>query len=274
MFQSLYWMFKTNNFKQHFLYLLRTYLLLNVFALIFAGCSYFFLTDNIFYQIVLYAISALLFFASHLFLTGYFWDLTCCIAERKSDVQASSVYSKHMKIKNIITITLPDISTKKFIWRGIASIVATILLLYPLAALFVISIAGGSFTDSVDITFLLTSYGIMFLILGSFIPALLWNYAVRNSVIAVWNIFKAIHIMGTYTLQYFWNTFLFLLFVFINYCIMTLISNIVGTDFTLASDIYAYLKYFVFIVISCSVGIYWLFVNAFLLGTIAPPGEV
>jgi hypothetical protein len=64
-----------------------------------------------------------------------------------------------------------------------------------------------SFYDSSIMTLL---YVILFGLVGLLIPALLWNYAKQDSIFAVWNFSKAVHIMGTYFGKYLWNTILFI----------------------------------------------------------------
>ena len=107
-----------------------------------------------------------------------------------------------------------------------------------------------------------------------FIPALLWNYAARDSVFAVWNIRKAVHIMGNYTGKYIWNTLLYVLFYVVTSVLLSLIATALGIrDIANQMSMLNIIKLLVYLTISYLQYLYSLYVYAYLLGTIAPPAE-
>ena len=120
-------------------------------------------------------------------------------------------------------------------------------------------------------------YKILFffvLFLLMFIPALLWNYAARDSVFAVWNIRKAVHIMGNYTGKYIWNTLLYVLFYVVTSVLLSLIATALGIrDIATQINVLNIIKLLVYLTISYLQYLYSLYVYAYLLGTIAPPAE-
>lgn len=275
MFDSLFWMFKTENFKNHFIYLLSIYLffiLMSVFLFFISSI----LTDMV-WKVVLWIFSALTFISPMLCFQGYFWNLTDNIINRQTDIISSNVYNG--KVKEIFKIELPEINTRRFIWRGIASIVASLLLCYPFVILLVLaSLTSGTAVAfyNFDLAATVVMYAGCYLFLGLFIPALLWNYAKQDSIFAVWNFPKAVHIMGTYTGKYIWNTFLFLVFAFVNYCITTFLTFILGLSafhYNFNFDTFTIVRFVILIVLQYAISIYWIFVNAYLLGTIAPSCE-
>ena len=214
-----------------------------------------------------FIISFIIFAIPFLLVQGYFWELTECIISRNWDIKASNIYNG--KIKNVFNVELPEINTLRFIWRGIASIVATTLMFLPFGLMIFSGALAVGISDLPRESFIF-----LYLFIISFIPALLWNYASTNSVFAVWNIRKAIYLMGNYTGKYILNIILFILFYTIDYALLFLASillglNINSTDITSTKIVlfiiwvtFAYVKYF-----------YSLYVYAYLLGTIAPPHE-
>lgn len=266
MLEPFIWMFKTENFKKSFKYLLFIYLKFFVVAVIFAILGLFFLS-NFTISIVLFIVAGIFLLAPALCIQGYFWELTANIISRDWDIKASSVYTG--KIKEIFKIELPQLKTLKLIWRGMASIVATLLMLVP----FIIITTTGLITTS----FISPLAAILiFVFIFSFIPALLWNYAKQDSIFAVWNIRKAIYIMGNYTGKYIINTIIFILFYTLNSVVLGAVSYILGfnilsnADFTGFQDI---IKLLFFYIASYLIYLYSIFVYAYLLGTLTPPAE-
>lgn len=275
MFEAFIWMFKAENLKKHLLYFLLTYCSFFLAAMIFSVAAYF-LQKYFIFSILCYLIAALLFIAPSLCIQGYFWELTSNIISRDVDIKAANVYNG--KIKQVFKIELPTLNTCKFIWRGIASIVATILMFLPFVMLVVTTYFTGVFLlpmvniGNYESTYL-TSYLFLYLFLSSFIPALLWNYARQDSVVAVWNIRKAIFIMGNYTGKYIWNTLLFIVFYVLNYAVIAGIGFLLRVYDGLALDVTAVIRILLFYLLSMAVYFYSLYVYAYLLGTIAPPAE-
>ena len=217
--QPFIWMFKSEGFKSHILYLIAMTLFLLVVSAVLVGItvttSIFttFLTNN--FVIIILAIAALLFFCllPFWFGQGYFWELTYRIIQRESDVKASNIYNG--KVSQVFKITLPERNVFKFIWRGFASFVATIIMYTPYvlivyAYLSTYGINGQNEFFSNPMTPILA----LALIMNILTPALLWNYANRNSVLAVLNIRKAVYIAGNYTGRYILNVLLMIVYNF------------------------------------------------------------
>lgn len=268
MFEPFIWMFKTDNFKQHFIYLFFTYIKFFVIAITFLILGVL-LPQYFIASIVCYVLSGLFFIAPILCVQGYFWELTESIISRDWDISTANIYNG--KIKQIFTVHLPEIKTFKFIWRGIASIVATILMFIP----FVLLMASGTFLAAVSSLPVQTAL-LLYLFICTFIPALLWNYAARDSVFAVWNLRKAIYIMGNYTGKYILNTVLFIIFYLADYFLLALMAFLSGahdTSSLLSLSLFAIVKLVLFYLFSYVQYIYCLYVYAYLLGTIAPPAE-
>ncbi len=265
MFEPFSWMFKNNKFKEHFKYL---FLILFRFMIpiIILSCVILFDKDlPPLWGYILVALSIILFIIPFMCINGYFWTLTECIINRETDIQGANIYNG--KIKECNKITLPEISTKKFIWRGISSTVAIALLAVPIFLLLT-STAALSTISSFPIQVAIA----ILIFLCLFIPALLWNYAARDSIFAVWNIRKAIYIMGNYTGKYIFNTVLCVIVFILNSAIIALItaafgveSTTTGTDSIIKSAIISIFSYMIFL--------YSLYVYAYLLGTITPNCE-
>ena len=273
--EAFTWMFRIEGFKKHYIFLCASQVILLLLACAL-GAAALFSTEfgNLIVTVVL-GIAAVFFFASTgLLPSGYFWCLTCSLAERQRDFIFSDVYDG--TYKEIITVELPELKPFAFIWRGFASIVATTLLIYPVLILLAIVIAGSFFTGFAHLTEITISYGILFLFIGFLIPGLLWNYAVRDSVIAVWNVPKAIHLMGTYPGKYFGHAFVYLMIAFlwkiiITWSVNTFGLSFVGFDYT---NIFEILKFCIIYLLLFFGANYILYVYAYLLGTIAPSGEI
>ena len=273
MFKPLFWMFKTEGFKDHILYLMKA----NVFfaaLLSLAALLHSILIDTP--ALVSGIIFLGLLLIQFLLFQGYFWVLTECVINRSTDITASDIYNG--KTKKIYKISLPKISTKKFIWRGAASIIATALLIYPLILFFVTSSSGAKMYSifSSQNNSLLGVSGCLIIFIGLFIPALLWNYARRDSIFAVWNVPFAVHIMGNYTLRYIFNTLMFVLFSYIFYLIINMLIFVTGIQSIISNstpDIVTLIKFLIFIFITYTIYPYWMYVNAYILGTIAPEEE-
>ena len=267
MLEPFIWMFKTKDFKEHLIYLLISLVKFIFVSAVFYFISNFFIKDPVIKN-VFYIFSIGLFILPFLSIQGYFWELTECIISRDWDINAASVYNG--KIRSVFSVELPKLNTQKFIWRGIASIIATILMFAP----FILLMFSGNLAAGLS-NFPKESLVFVYIFIISFIPALLWNYASTNSIFAVWNIRKAIYLMGNYTGKYIFNIVLFVLFYTLDYMLMFLISELLGVNnmasFVFSSTnaikiillmIFAYVKYF-----------YTLYVYAYLLGTIAPVHE-
>ena len=112
-------------------------------------------------------------------------------------------------------------------------------------------------------------------------PALLHNYAYRDSVFAVLNLRKAVYLMGNYPFRYLWNTFLIFIFSLISAVILNFLSNISGFSSNISNvnlshviaNIHVIITFAIIMLVTIFWRIYPLFVNAYLLGTIAPKEE-
>lgn len=263
MFEAFYWMFKAKDIKKHFVYLLSVVLICYVITII--NCV---LTFNVSkYQEILISAATVFAVIPVLTLLGYFWNLTECIIDRKFDISSASIFNG--KLKKVYTITLPEISIKRFVWRGIASIVASLLLSFPVFSMLNLSMNSAMVFNPAIYT------GISVFI-GLFIPALLWNYAKNDSIFSVLNFPKAIYVMGNYTGKYILNTAVFVIFSFITSLIINCFYNILGLNEISPAYILEsakYINFILFTLLVCVLNIYTIFVNAYLLGTIAPPDE-
>jgi len=285
-FEPLIWMFKVKDFKKHFIFLLFIGLIFLGIALLVPFIALLIKEENnLYYNLILHLVQIILLFIPALCFTGYFWSLTDSIINRDNDIIASNIYNG--RIKTIKKISLPELKFFTFIWRGIASIFATILFCLPCYLIYTKIISNmqkisdfWQWGSNVPNLFMM----ILIVFISTFIPALLWNYARRNSVTAVLNIPKAVYIMGNYTKKYIVNTFLFILLSVIYAVILNEVVTLTGAGITFSISTNGVLRYSVsgdniilsfviFNVVNYIISIYWLFVNAFLLGTIAPPTE-
>ena len=267
MLEPFIWMFKISGIKKHCIYLYSVFI---AFFTFFGFLTY-----------LLNSIDSLLFFKSYiniiwficllllfLFFQGYFFNLVENIIMRDWDIESSAIYTK--KVKTIFKISLPELYFFKILWRGIASSVAIVLLLLPFIllvttsnAVFVLSKLSSFFVLLID----------LFLVL--FFPALLWNYSIRNSIVAVFNYRKAIYIMGNYTGSYIKNILLGIIYYLIDGWIINFIVNIFAKNRIFFAEHHGInLVYgLILLLIFFTNYIYSLYVNAYLLGTIAPIDE-
>lgn len=286
MLEPLIWMFKAENFKKHFFYLLIICIVYVLLALGFLVLTAIFGSNVDFVtSLSLKLVNLAILLIPILCLTGYFWSLTDNIINRENDITANNIYNGKLKVLNIIE--LPEFNFLRFVWRGIASIVATILLCLPVIMFYgSLTINLPDVSDFYGWTPLQLSIftSIITLLIAIFIPALLWNYARRDSIVAVWNLPKAIYIIGNYSGTYFKNTFLFVASSYLNSYLIKIFTNLIGLNFTTSaasnggillsisgSDII--LPLILTILVFYVSGIYWIYVNAYILGTIAPPNE-
>ena len=279
MFEPFIWMFKTKLFYKRFFQLLITIVIFLSLALIsclaasllpigFSAAKWF------------YVASAALPILLILFIQGYFWELTAKIISRDVDIEASNIYSG--KIKNIFIIDLPDFRPFTYIWRGFASVIASILMFIP----FVLLVLSSQYTqifflpyDNIEFYHRLYTicYNIIYFLFFALIPAMLWNYARQNSVVAVWDLRKAIYLFETYPFRYIWNTILFILFYLFNYYLLAGFAVVNGAQEILFksgtssffTSMAACVGVILFIFAVYVIYLYSLHVYAYLLGTIA-----
>ncbi len=266
MLEPLIWMFKIHDFKKHFL----LFSLIGLVCYVITGILYSYAENTWFYlstfwKLAIFPLTISIFAIPLICLTGYFWNLSDNIINRENDIIASSIYSN--KIKKINKICLPDWNFKNFIWRGISSIFATVLLLVPLYL--IINNLGSKEMNG-------TLQSVLSILVFALIPAFMWNYARKNSITAILNIPNAIHIMGTYTGRYILNAIIFsvvtLLFVFVAYQLFNIFE--LNNLFIHFSNINQNLIHItIFCIFIYEISIYWLFISAYLLGTIAPTSE-
>ena len=281
------WMFKADRFKYHYLFLALTavicWLLTYLIYLVSGG---FFNSGNFILDIVIIILELALFLAPTLCLTGYFWCLTDNVIGRNLEARYSNVYDGVADIVDVIK--LPDWDLFRFIWRGIASIFASFIMYIPFSLFLILVIFNLSILavlwdlDPFQVTI---ATGIFLLLFVLLIPGLLWNYARRDSVVAVLNIPQAIYLMESYPLKYFFNSFLIVLFsiarsLAIRAVIFALgFGSVLTTTYTSAAQIESlmssdiFMIYVIILLVSYVIDAYWIFVNAYLLGTIAPPSE-
>lgn len=280
MIKPLIWMFKIENFREHYWKLFRNYFF---FVLVALGLMLLSVGFHDYQALsgILLVLSCIVFIIPFLMCQGYFWELTDEIISRDYDITASEVYNG--RISQIFKIGLPRWNTKKFIWRGVASIVATLILFVPMIAMFVFGAILGTIPAyevySIPI-FSIYSFGVTPMVLLCLmtyliIPALLWNYAKRNSIIAVLNLRAGIYLMGNYAGRYFFNSFCFIVYYFIDYLIMALLVKLFfGNGILAAQDnLIGLILFGVFSLIWVLKYLYTIFVGAYLLGTISDPGD-
>ncbi len=270
MIEPLIWMFKLPEFKKHFIYLAA----IGLIFFVLATCSLYltFFVDFYTNKISMIVFAALII-VPILCLTGYFWCLAENIINRQDCLVANSIFNG--KIHMVKNIKLPNWDFRKFLWRGIASIFATIILYIPCSF---VCLKVFNNLNNLNVSQVMLFCVLLFII--SFIPALLWNYAKRDSVVAVLNIPKATYIMGTYTWRYIFNTILFVLFSVVYASLIYFIAGLLGLDSSIfqlnidsGQSIIIPIPLMLLFLISYITSIYWLFVNAFLLGTLAPTSE-
>ena len=273
MLEPYVWMFKTKDFKAHVLYLFLSYFKFLVPAIfVYIMALPFILNTNVYKGLLVIAL--LLASAMPLCLLGYFWELSHSIINRRNDVAASSIYDG--KIKIIAHIELPQINTLKLIWRGFASLVATVLMLLPLYIILVIIGALDVSFYSTGSSYNLNCYIALYVISICLVPALLWNYAKHNSIFSTMNIKKAIYIMGNYPFRYAWGLIRYwLLNIFYAFIVagFMFLLNIYQLNSSVLLNLVYIMNLFIFGLILHVINIYFMFVSAYLLGTIAPSTE-
>lgn len=260
MLEPFLWMFSIKDFKKHFLYMF-------FFGLISYIIGYAMIILPPFGGlIIINQVLAFIFLILPTFYTtGYFWNLTEEIINRDWDIILHNIYDGI--IKEYYEIALPELNLGKNIWRGIASTVAMILLSLP----FIFIIATGTLFNALASLPPVASLVIP-IFLTLFIPALLWNYAHRNSVVAVWNIRKAIYLMGNYPLKYILNTIIFVIIYATNGFIDYLAQQFLRTALTNFDPVGLTLSALVIFLMVLKY-LYFIYVYAYLLGTIAPTSE-
>ena len=260
LFEPFVWMFKYKLFKKHYLYLFLFTLICLFMAFIIPYLLVKFI--NIFgIQYYITILSVVLVLIPLLILQGYFWELTEAFIERDIDIKSANIYNG--RIKEIFIIEFPEIRAFKLIWRGIASIVATFLLSLP----FWFMIYSGNVTKLT-----LVNQLICYVFWCLFVPALLWNYAHRDSVVAVWNLRKAIYLMGNYPFRYVWKILLIVANFAVDYYALTYLIKIFGLFSPEMSVVYI-LKLASVILLATIKYLYDIYVCAYLLGTLAPVDE-
>lgn len=274
MLKPFVWMFSIENWEKHFRYLFFTFFkfIFPAIILYVVGCCSI---GN--FSLCCYLLSGVLSILPFLCIQGYFWELTSQIISRELDVTGSNIYNGN--IKQLYKIELPLINTRKFIWRGIASFVANVIMFCPILSLFYIStitgILGANILDSNIFENPSYYYAtiLAWIIYGFLVPALLWNYAKQDSVVAVLNYKKAIYIAGNYTGRYILNNIIFLVFNAILSFIFSAIFNLLSLQSLNFSEPSMVLTLLVLGTVIYIIYIYCTFVNSYLLGTIAPPSE-
>lgn len=259
MLEAFIWMFKKDEFKKHFLYL--SVMLVITIAI----ASAFFLLNLSRLSDIIITVSALFLLVFFLLsFLGYFWNLTEHIIDRDVEIISNEIYDG--KIKKIFHFALPEFNLTKLAWRGLASIVASLVFLIPYFELLYLGFQSGSLTQS-------TYSSLIFLNLFyfAFAPALFWNYAKQNSIFAVLDFRKAVYIMGNFFFKYF-GVIIFYVFIFI---INELFDSVVLVSIKslFSSQIFMVP---VIILLSIIIGlknIYMIFVNAYILGTLVPETE-
>ena len=265
MLEPFIWMFRIENFGKYISKILAVYTLFFFVSIIFlipllwSGAGY-----NII-NIVCVSLFFILQLSAALFLTGYFWNLTENIISREWDISFSNIYDKKKVTKRFL-IELPQIKILKFIWRGVSSVVATFMLCIPFILLFT-AIGKSPVFMSLPVNFII---GICIFFLF-FIPAFLWNYALTDSVFAVWNLRKAIYIMGNHTFKYILNVLIFAVYYVLEFYLVLLLRSFLGN--WQGFDILFVVKTLIILFILMLINLYSIHVYAYLLGTISPVSE-
>ena len=278
MLEPLIWMFKNKDFIKHYFLLLIISLFIPVIIVFSPNFSFNFPKNfninNIEYLIQLFYF--LLLMLPFLIISGYFWNLADNIANREIDITASNIYDGKIAIHKYFN--LPDIDILKLIWRGISSIISIALLFSPFIAISLNSAVDfQSISDFWGWENLATDYLsiILLIFIFIFLPALLWNYARRDSIIAILNIPLAVYIYDNFKKTYFLNYLYFFIVAVIYFFIVKYTALGLGINSITSIQINSVNKFsfFIFCIAHNVLGIYLLFINAFLLGTIVPPSE-
>lgn len=260
LFEPFIWIFKYEILKKHFLYLFFFTIICLILAPVvtFAIFKFIDISGIQYYSAVPAIILTLL---PILLLQGYFWKLTEAMIEREFDIKSASVYNG--KVKEVFVIEIPQIHALKLIWRGIASIFATIILSLPFGLMI--------YSDAVK-TLPLVNQLMYYIFWGLFVPALLWNYAHKDSVVAVWNLRKAVYLMGNYPFRYIWKVLLLVLNFAVDYYALSYFIKIFGL-FNLEMSAVYILKLAAVILLALLKYLYDIYICAYLLGTLAPVDE-
>lgn len=252
MFEPFIWMFQVKDFKKHFL-------LLCLLALVSYGLAVALRFIPI--ELVRIILTGTFCIFPGLFISGYFWNLVEEVINRDWDLALSNIYDGN--VKEYYKIQLPELDFVQNIWRGVAAAVAMVLLWIPFAALLMLGVMYNAFVSLPQCAAVVYP-----LFLLCFAPALLWNYAHRSSIVAVWNLRKAIYLMGNYTLRYVLNTATIVLITLGSFLIDAFAGNLVKITAS-NGDVWGFL----FLIPILIKNIYLIFVYAYLLGTIAPASE-
>lgn len=251
MFEPFVWMFRYEELKKLWV---KMFVLTLGFAFL-AVCIYHLLVKYVDIFNIQYAALAagILFLCPIFYIQGYFWELTEAFVNREFDIESANIYNG--RIKEIFRLNLPENRILRLMWRGIASIFATFLLFIPLGLMFYsANINKLEFTVQM---FILVFWTV-------FIPALLWNYARRDSVVAVWNLRKAVYLMGNYPFRYFGKILLLVIWSVITYFILNKLYLWIPQYF---------IKNILIGFLSIVMYLYNVFVFSYLLGTLAPIQE-
>lgn len=260
MLKAFSWIFKHEDCKKHFIFLITMpFIITLLVALIIMILNKF--LSSILDAVYLKFIYTMIILFPILFLHGYFWNLMTNIIERKEDITLSNIYGE--KPKKEIIIELPELNAFKHIWRGFASFVATLFSFLPYYLLFFTTFMTGTALTSClyTIPVLTISVYLIYIIL---LPALFWNYAKTNSVVAMLDIRKGFQIIHLYPKNYILTVLMSILVTVMSSAIDFTLSNIysISIALTVVSAVIIYLKL-----------IYLIFVQAYIIGTMLPIEE-
>lgn len=267
MIKPFIWMFGIENFRTRVFQLLCTMIVAIALAALFRLAGTFFNLDIL----VADALALIVLVSAICIIQGYFWEVTHCIVNREVSIEANNIYSG--KIKKVYKITLPKFKLRRFLWRGIASIVASLLLVVPYLILVYTTLFMGLFSSpffngQVMFWGYLVSYTILLIFYFVSMPAVFWNYAAKDSVTAVWELGRIIYLMESYPGKYILNTVLFAIVYILNSFAlfgMQLFLESFNLDSNWVILIQILVQYLIYL--------YLLHVYAYLIGTIAPPEE-
>ncbi len=255
MFKSFIWMFKTPDYKSQLLYLVKMFCLFALMAFCAYFAAYILRYEHVISNVFLF-ISGLLTLIPVLIFSGYFWELVSAIMDRNIDFSASNIYDGKIKAKDVVEF--PELNTKTFLWRGIASIIATMLLVVPHSLIVMMN------TYNLESGFINPRLVVPFSMFFSFfIPAQLWCYAKSNSLTEVLNLRKIVHLTG----NYFWRYVItVIIYAAMNYFTASLEASLYNNSQTI-SGVLLIALYWIFKFL------YFSFVYAYLIGAITPAGE-
>ncbi len=266
--EAFFWMFKKEEFKQHFSFLCFGTIILFIMAIIIAVLLNLINVPSLLFKSIIVGISILVFLLPLFFPLGYMWELTGNIINRDFEIVASNVYNG--KVKEVYNIELPKLNLFRFIWRGFASFVANFIMLIPYTVLIYVALTQETMLSS-GVLILLLSVIFYFLL-----PGVLWNYAKQNSIFAVLNVPKAIFLAGNYTFRYLKAILLFLIIYFLNIFID---SSFVKPLYPLFGGSFDFhnIPMLIGVLIALILGMiktfYLIYVSAYILGTIVPTQE-